>query len=214
VDATKAVVGQSDSLNQSLTHSVDDDIETQVDAWCNVNEEIMVPTPLGSPHRRLLLTPSQPIRTSLSDSILSPISNSSPTLLGSSPEEIQASRMNAAEVLRARRLKKQHLKLVAEKFNDKPLKSEWISYATQFGILTSAASSSGHESKAKVDAKQIARFLRQSPGLGKVQIGEYISKGPKEQYPFHAEVLREYVDTFSFAGKSFDKALRIFLGTC
>jgi hypothetical protein len=31
-------------------------------------------------------------------------------------------------------------------------------------------------------------------------IGEYISKGPADLFPFHAHVLREYVNTFDFSG--------------
>lgn len=53
-------------------------------------------------------------------------------------------------------------------------------------------------------------------GLGKTQVGEFLSKGPKEIYPYNAEVMRLYVDTFDFgAGSkcSFDKALRTFLGS-
>ena len=53
-------------------------------------------------------------------------------------------------------------------------------------------------------------------GLGKTQVGEFLSKGPKEIYPYNAEVMRLYVDTFDFgAGTkcSFDKALRQFLGS-
>jgi brefeldin A-resistance guanine nucleotide exchange factor 1 len=48
-----------------------------------------------------------------------------------------------------------------------------------------------------------------------MQIGEFISKGPKEYYPYHAEVLSEYVNTFDFSaahGSSFDNSLRTFLG--
>ena len=56
--------------------------------------------------------------------------------------------------------------------------------------------------------------MRNTPGLGKTQIGEYISKGPPDLYPFNASVLREYVNTFDFSGTNseFDKALRLFLG--
>ena len=52
-------------------------------------------------------------------------------------------------------------------------------------------------------------------GLGKTQVGEFLSKGPKDLHPFNAEVMKHYVETFDFgAGKkcSFDKALRTFLG--
>ena len=52
-----------------------------------------------------------------------------------------------------------------------------------------------------VEPRYVARFLKNTPGLNKTHIGEYLSKGPAELYPFHASVLKEYVDTFDFIGK-------------
>lgn len=155
---------------------------------------------------------------------------------------------------------KHKYKLAAEKFNSKPLKSDWIRFAMDLGILEStpdadadagtissglppdggvqAASGSnvlhnnddhnchGHNSSSRVlgqvvpvqadtsmpavvsvvepvtgiDAAALAKFFRRTPGLGKTQIGEYISKGPADIYPFHALVLKEYVKTFDFSG--------------
>jgi Sec7-like guanine-nucleotide exchange factor len=51
-----------------------------------------------------------------------------------------------------------------------------------------------------IDAHAIATFLKLTPGLGKTQIGEFISKGPADIHPFHAAVLSEYVQTFDFSG--------------
>ena len=174
---------------------------------------------------------------------------------------------------------KQKYKLAAEKFNNKPLKPDWIRFAMDLGLLepspvpapvpyiaSTAApapaqvaaasvqsdSSPGtrhtkalpaaapgsaaaiapidgkgkevagtavlaaavakkddvQEMKAEVretstgmDAAALAGFLRRTPGLGKTQIGEYISKGPADLYPFHALVLKEYVRTFDFSGR-------------
>lgn len=157
---------------------------------------------------------------------------------------------------------KHKYKLAAEKFNNKPLKPDWIRFAMDLGILersptntsavssTSTAASSGvmvahHGSDEKekevaagtkdahrvdahrsetaasashgakpdalkltlnepttgIDAAALARFFRRTPGLGKTQIGEYISKGPPDMYPFHTLVLKEYVKTFDFSGK-------------
>ena len=64
------------------------------------------------------------------------------------------------------------------------------------------------------DAKSVAKFLKNTPGLGKVQVGEFLSRGPVDRYPFHAAVLRAYVDTFDFSGpgSTFVRALRHFLG--
>jgi Sec7-like guanine-nucleotide exchange factor len=53
------------------------------------------------------------------------------------------------------------------------------------------------------DPRSVAVFLKQTPGLGRTQIGEYLSKGPADQFPFHASVLMHYVDTFSFTGTFF-----------
>jgi hypothetical protein len=68
------------------------------------------------------------------------------------------------------------------------------------------------EAATGIDALALARFMRRTPGLGKAQIGEYIGKGPANLFPFHAEVLRQYVATFDFEGATFSSALRIFLG--
>jgi brefeldin A-resistance guanine nucleotide exchange factor 1 len=130
-------------------------------------------------------------------------------------------------MLRERKMMKQKYKLAAEKFNKKPLKSDWIRFAIDLGILEPSppsamvASAEGTvpapavvESVTGIDAAALARFFRRTPGLGKTQIGEYISKGPAELHPFHALVLKEYVKTFDFSGEnsSFDAALRMFLG--
>ncbi len=128
-------------------------------------------------------------------------------------------------MLRERKLKKQKYKLAAEKFNKKPLKSEWVRFAIDLGILEPSAAAekpetsltkrdAGHEatigSETKmpvtepgtgIDAAAIARFFRRTPGLGKTEVGEYISKGPPDQYPFNALVLREYLKTFDFSGE-------------
>jgi hypothetical protein len=39
------------------------------------------------------------------------------------------------KILRQRKLMKQKMKLAAEKFNNKPLKNDWILYAVECGIL-------------------------------------------------------------------------------
>ena len=61
------------------------------------------------------------------------------------------------------------------------------------------------------DAAAVASFLLKTPGLDKALIGEYISKGPVDRYPFNGEVLKEFCTSFSFAGSQFDTALRTFL---
>ncbi len=39
------------------------------------------------------------------------------------------------QVLRQRKLKKQLIKATTEKFNDKPLKNDWIVFALDLGLL-------------------------------------------------------------------------------
>lgn len=48
------------------------------------------------------------------------------------------------------------------------------------------------------DPQAVAEFLKSSPGLGKAQIGEFISKGPADLFPFHAAVLHAFTRTFDF----------------
>lgn len=117
------------------------------------------------------------------------------------------------------------MRVAADKFNAQPMKADWLQYCLETGLIayatastsiyqqrnpsttTAAISQSMHKSDSGInnllnmlDAKNVARFLRNTPGLGKSQIGEFISKGPADLYPFHASVLREYVDTFEFSG--------------
>jgi brefeldin A-resistance guanine nucleotide exchange factor 1 len=138
------------------------------------------------------------------------------------PDFVLLARARTAEVLRQRKLKKQRLKLAAEKFNEKPLKNEWIRFSVELGLIQQASSMSEAILAKKndsdplplVDSNSVAKFLKITPGLGKTQIGEFLSKGPPDMYPFNAEVLKAYVDTFEFKEKNshFDKALRLFLG--
>ena len=56
--------------------------------------------------------------------------------------------------------------------------------------------------------ESLAKFLRDTDGLDKKAIGEFIG-GSK---PFNKDVLKAYVALFSFAGMELDEALRYFLG--
>lgn len=128
-----------------------------------------------------------------------------------------SARAKSAEVLRQRRLKKQRMRLAAEKFNEKPLGHEWVRFAADLSLLPKIQIGMEATSKGAgaglCEARHIAQFLKSTPGLGKTQVGEYLSRGPVDKYPFHAEVLREYVNTFDFSpSTSFVEALRIFLG--
>mmetsp|Transcript_20608 Transcript_20608/g.29575 ORF Transcript_20608/g.29575 Transcript_20608/m.29575 type:complete len:1961 (+) Transcript_20608:126-6008(+) len=132
-------------------------------------------------------------------------------------EFIHLARAKTAEILRQRKLKKQRLRLASEKFNEKPLSSDWVRFAADLSLLPKiqigAESTGGGAGAGLCSAKDIAEFLKNTPGLGKTQVGEYLSKGPADKYPFHAEVLKEYVNTFTFSSStSFVDALRNFLG--
>lgn len=120
-------------------------------------------------------------------------------------------------------MKKEKLKITAEKFNQQPLKADWLKYGVDAGIIETSCDILKIEFNEKLknsklelscNPKSVAFFLRYTPGLGKVQVGEFIGKGPADLYPFHASVLKEYVETFDFSGDycAFDKALRLFLG--
>ena len=57
----------------------------------------------------------------------------------------------------------------------------------------------------------MARFCRQTPGLDRVKLGDYLAMGPVEEYPFNQAVLAAYSGLFDFHGKMLDAALRKFL---
>lgn len=139
----------------------------------------------------------------------------------------------SAEVLKQRKLKKQRLSMVVESFNAKPLKEDWSKLAIKMDLLKGArvnsdgvvspySDSGGSNGSTLVDdctisttvgdPREVAVFLRQTAGLNKTKIGEFISRGPADVYPYTALVLKEYVATFDFKGSSFDNALRAFLG--
>ncbi|KQK09492.1 ARF guanine-nucleotide exchange factor GNL2 [Brachypodium distachyon] len=59
------------------------------------------------------------------------------------------------------------------------------------------------------EPKSMAYFLRYSPGLDKVKIGEYLGD-PDE---FNLQVLKEFTETFDFTGSILDTALRTYLET-
>lgn len=88
-------------------------------------------------------------------------------------------RAKTAEVLRQRKLKKQRLRLASEKFNEKPLKPDWVHFALSLGLLRPAITvdrshsepKKDEKDKAKIvdqfafaDAESVAKFLRNTPG--------------------------------------------------
>jgi brefeldin A-resistance guanine nucleotide exchange factor 1 len=97
-------------------------------------------------------------------------------------------------VLQRRKQKKRNLALVAAQFNKNPF-TDWIQYALSLDIFEDDITS-------PVSARSVAKFLYDTPNLDKTQVGLYLSKGPKEKYPFNAEVLREFTSLFDFTHKS------------
>lgn len=108
---------------------------------------------------------------------------------------------------------KQLIKGIAERFNAKPLKTDWIQSAYEAGLVRLAESTADDAVTyfESFDSASVAEFLKSTPGLGKQQIGEFISKGPAHLFPFHASVLKEYVRTFTFEGKQECSLLLTFL---
>jgi len=119
---------------------------------------------------------------------------------GSSTSWLDDARLTTSKVLIERKRKKRKLAEISAKFNQNALGKEWIAAAEEMGIFPTPAS-----------ARSIASFLYSQPKLDKTQIGLYLSKGPKEKYPFHAETLESFSSLFDFGGLPFSSALRAFL---
>lgn len=81
-------------------------------------------------------------------------------------------------------------------FNQRPEKG--IQFMQENGILN-----------ASLDPLEIAHFLRESPGLDKIRIGEYISKKKNVE----KGILEVFVKSFDFTATRIDKALRLYLET-
>jgi len=106
----------------------------------------------------------------------------------------------AQNVLRERKIQKRRLAKAAAEFNERSRDKEWMQEAERIGVLPTPATPSS-----------VAFFLYSTPKLDKAKIGLYLSKGPKDKYPFHSEVLAEFASLFDFGGMSFSDALRSFL---
>lgn len=99
-------------------------------------------------------------------------------------------------ILQQRKQRKRSLSLVASQFNKNPF-ADWIQYALSLHIFEEEATTTGPV----VSAKSVAKFLYNTPHLDKAQMGLYLSKGPKDKYPFNAEVLYEFTSLFDFTKK-------------
>lgn len=94
------------------------------------------------------------------------------------------------------KIKKRILSQGTDLFNQHPEKG--IQFLQENGILN-----------AKLEPLEIAIYLRESPGLDKIMIGEYISKKKNVE----KGILEVFVKSFDFTATRIDKALRAYLET-
>lgn len=90
---------------------------------------------------------------------------------------------------------KRLLSQAAEQWNKNKKKS--LGTLASMGVIASA-----------MDAAEVAKFFRNTPGLNLDSIGEYFGKINDD---FHRAVFSEFVKTFDFVGSTLDLALRRFL---
>jgi len=122
------------------------------------------------------------------------------------------------EVLQERKIRKHLLALIAIAFNEDPFADTWIQISKEHNILPTLVVP---KSQSPTDQRiihplgvapdDVAGLLYSTHGLDKANIGEFISKGPKEKYPFHAQVLEHFVARFDFSDSTFAGAIRKFL---
>jgi brefeldin A-resistance guanine nucleotide exchange factor 1 len=109
-------------------------------------------------------------------------------------------RQKTDEELRETKLRKKSLAKVAQAFNDRPMGTAWIEIAIEENVLTD-----------KDNVEGVAKLLYTAPGLDKVELGIYLSKGPDSDYPFIVAVRKQFVGLFDFHGLKFAGAIRKFL---
>jgi brefeldin A-resistance guanine nucleotide exchange factor 1 len=107
-------------------------------------------------------------------------------------------RWKAGEILQERKRHKFVLSEVATEFNVE--NSDWIRVAQDLELFAQPAT-----------PESVARFLYATPHLDKTVVGIYLSKGPAEDYPFHAQVRSSFCGLFDFKDMAFAQALRTFL---
>lgn len=125
------------------------------------------------------------------------VSNCSETELDVLPRD---SHEELQEVFLLRKRKKTALSKVSHVFNVSPMSPEWLDLAVAEGQLEDDRSARG-----------VAELLFTAPGLNKIKVGEYLSKGPTKDFPFQASVRNEFAALFDFSDITFPTALRKFL---
>jgi len=104
----------------------------------------------------------------------------------------ETNELEQREIDRKRAYKKK-LRLAVDEFNEKGAKA--LRYV---GEVLDKPMQSG---------KQIAKFLRETSGIDKMKIGEFLSKDK----PLSNDVLQAYINSFDFHDLTVDEGLRIFL---
>ena len=117
-------------------------------------------------------------------------------VISNEEESKECSYHMSPQMLWIAKLKKRTLQKGALVFNQSS--KEGIKYLQEAGLIPDPAT-----------PKDIANFLRFTPGLDKQQIGEYLGKNSEE----NKKTLYEYVHTFDFTSVSLLTALRMFLDT-
>lgn len=104
----------------------------------------------------------------------------------------------AHKVAQERKRKKHLAHQVVQEFNCN--NRDWMLVGENLGFFPKDPSPS-----------RVAAFLYNTPQLDKTVMGLYLSKGPHDLYPFHAEVRCAFCSLFDFKASSFSESLRTFL---
>jgi len=124
----------------------------------------------------------------------------SPTL----PSHFQSlASAKTSTTLALRKKRKEQLTSAGAIFNGKSKK--WIDECKKTGVFDLA------DPAATPAATDVAKFLYNAPGVDRTLLGEYLSKGPPEQYPFNTAVLAAFCALFDFSNSPFGSSLRKFL---
>jgi len=121
----------------------------------------------------------------------------------SPPADIDPEAEEAAEKLRTQKQMKKRLIIGADHFNRDPKKG--IDFLQ--GTFYTEYNKGLHVLPDPLEPLAVAQFLRNTPGLNKNLIGDYMG----ENNPFNIAVLKAFVSTFDFKGEALDSALRMFL---
>ena len=127
--------------------------------------------------------------------------------LSPTPFRLKATRTNGE--FYQRKLVKNRVATVVERFNSHPKDRDWLPLARELGVLEATMPTSGADAKTK-EQVAIGRFLYRAPGVDKNVLGEYLGywKSKEKQ---NASVLAAYTSEFDFNKLGFSDALRLFL---